>query len=302
MLIERLKSAIPLIAIVCAVFFAPLAYSSWLFLVLAVAMLFFACQETFDLLAPHFQKRHFTFALVMGGLMLLDAAIPFFARQFPSCGNVLHAYQSVMPGLCATIMLVAFASTFKSQPDRKTVNGILVSIGAFVFIAWQLLYFVKLFYIPTMPGEDPRIILFYMILVTKMADVGAFAVGVNTAKRPGGNHRLAPLISPKKSWEGFIGGTIFSLITSLIFTACLYNKLRINGCQVIGYVDAVIIGIMASPIGLLGDLAESAIKRAADAKDSGKLPGIGGILDTLDSLLPMGPMFYAYILLKQIVA
>ena len=63
----------------------------------------------------------------------------------------------------------------------------------------------------------------------------------------------------------------------------------------IGWGGAILIGVAAAPIGLLGDLAESAIKRAANAKDSGSLPGIGGILDVLDSLLPMGPLFYAYL-------
>ena len=142
---------------------------------------------------------------------------------------------------------------------------------------------------------DMRPILFFMILVTKIADTGAFAAGSWTAKRPGGNHKLIPLVSPKKSWEGLIGGTVASVVTGLICYFCWPGSVSINGVKLFGIAEVIVIGILASVIGLLGDLAESALKRAAGAKDSGHLPGIGGILDTLDSLIFVSPLFYAYL-------
>ena len=142
---------------------------------------------------------------------------------------------------------------------------------------------------------DMRPILFFMILVTKIADTGAFAAGSWTAKRPEGNHKLIPLVSPKKSWEGLIGGTVASVVTALICYFFWPASVSVNGMKLFGLQEVIIIGILASVIGLLGDLAESALKRAAGAKDSGNLPGIGGILDTLDSLIFVAPLFYAYL-------
>lgn len=310
MLVERLKSAIPLIVIVCLAFFAPMKVSAWLFAVLALAMLYFGCAETYTLLAPKNRRLHQSLFTLLGVLFFLRGVVPYLSHQLfinhvqqieqgemSEMYAVLSGYQQIFPGLCAIVFLLAFFLTFHQTPDRETVNGILVSLGACVFVAWQLSYLVSIFYYPVKTG-DPRLLLFYLILVTKMADTGAFAVGATTAKRPGGNHKLAPLVSPKKSWEGLIGGTVVSLASSLVFVALCHDRLAVNGVQVIGWVDAVIIGIAVSPLGLVGDLAESAIKRSANAKDSGSLPGIGGILDTLDSLLPMGPLFYAYMQLK----
>ena len=149
----------------------------------------------------------------------------------------------------------------------------------------------------------------YLILVTKIADTGAYFVGTGTAKLPGGNHKLAKAISPKKSWEGLGGGVVFSLAASLLFFHFAQDYLHFRDFGGLANInihltrlDAILLGIAAPLIGLLGDLAESAIKRAANAKDSGNLPGLGGILDTLDSLLPMGPLSYAWLILKNAIA
>lgn len=294
MLSERLKSAIPLIAIVTIAFFAPMSWGAPLFGLLAVAMLCTACSEVFSLLAPSHRQRLQWLVTATGLLLALIGTFPWLSLHFPSLSNALTSLAPLQHALPALAMLLAFWLSFRETPSRENVNGLLIAAGAGCFICWQLSYFVRIYFYP---GSDhSRLLLFYLIAVTKMADVGAFAAGSLCAKRPGGNHHLAPLVSPKKSWEGLVGGTIFSLATSLVFVACCGDKLGIvAGNPVIGWTSAAIIGILASPVGLLGDLAESAIKRAANAKDSGKLPGIGGVLDTLDSLLPMGPLFYTYL-------
>ena len=112
------------------------------------------------------------------------------------------------------------------------------------------------------------------ILTVYAADTGAYAVG-----RLIGRHRLAPSISPGKTWEGTAGGMLFAVIAAVLLGALFPLRLEIWHLAVIG----VILGAV-SPI---GDLVESKIKRLADAKDSGNLfPGHGGMLDRLDSLLP----------------
>ena len=112
------------------------------------------------------------------------------------------------------------------------------------------------------------------ILTVYAADTGAYAVG-----RRIGRHRMAPAISPGKTWEGTAGGMLFAVIAAVGLGALFPLRLEIWHLAVIG----VILGAV-SPI---GDLIESKIKRLADAKDSGSLfPGHGGMLDRLDSLLP----------------
>ncbi len=112
------------------------------------------------------------------------------------------------------------------------------------------------------------------ILTVYAADTGAYAVG-----RLIGRHRLAPGISPGKTWEGTAGGMLFAVIAAVVLGALFPLRLEIWHLAVIG----VILGFV-SPI---GDLVESKIKRLAGAKDSGNLfPGHGGMLDRLDSLLP----------------
>ena len=116
--------------------------------------------------------------------------------------------------------------------------------------------------------------LFLAILTVYAADTGAYAVG-----RIFGRHRMAPSISPGKTWEGTAGGMLFAVIAAVALGALFPLRLEIWHLAVIG----VILGAV-SPI---GDLVESKIKRLADAKDSGNLfPGHGGMLDRLDSLLP----------------
>ncbi len=112
------------------------------------------------------------------------------------------------------------------------------------------------------------------ILTVYAADTGAYAVG-----RLFGRHRMAPSISPGKTWEGTAGGMLFAVIAAVVLGALFPLRLEIWHLAAIG----VILGAV-SPI---GDLVESKIKRLADAKDSGNLfPGHGGMLDRLDSLLP----------------
>ena len=312
MLIDRLKSAIPIIVVIALCFFLPYEYGRLLFLPVAALMLFLACHETFELLNPPHKKELEIVAVVYGLASFLLPHLHLFLSQLHwrntfdgsapltempwlimrSLGSMLSLLNQISIGL---VVLAAFCICFKDAPTKENVNGTLASIGATVFIPWSLMFIPKIFYYYPTPKMDMRPILFFMILVTKIADTGAFAAGSWTAKRPEGNHKLIPLVSPKKSWEGLIGGTVASVVTALICYFCWPASVSINGVKVFGIAEVIVIGILASVIGLLGDLAESALKRAAGAKDSGNLPGIGGILDTLDSLIFVSPIFYAYL-------
>jgi len=120
-----------------------------------------------------------------------------------------------------------------------------------------------------------------LLLMTKLGDIGAYIVGMTLGKTP-----LLPKISPKKTIEGAIGGLFFSILGAIVSKHWLGAS----------YLHAVSLGLFLGVLGQLGDLSESLIKRDCGVKDSGTvLPGMGGFLDEMDSLLFTAPVFYFYL-------
>ena len=128
--------------------------------------------------------------------------------------------------------------------------------------------------------------LFFTLLVTFGSDSAAFFIG-----RALGRHRLALRISPNKTWEGAIGGIFGAVIVSLLFT--LPTPLQVT----LGYGQAVLLGLLVSIFGQIGDLVESLLKRNMGVKESGRLmPGHGGLLDRMDSIVFAGIVVYYFVL------
>ncbi|WP_322488756.1 phosphatidate cytidylyltransferase [Chloroflexus sp.] len=126
---------------------------------------------------------------------------------------------------------------------------------------------------------------FFTLAITWLQDTGAFFVG-----RAFGRTKMAPVLSPKKSWEGFFGGMAAAIATALFCVPLLGLPITL--------VEAAILGVAAGIFGPLGDLAESLIKRQVGVKDSGFIiPGHGGILDRIDSILFTGPVIYYLVVL-----
>lgn len=128
--------------------------------------------------------------------------------------------------------------------------------------------------------------LLYALIVNWVGDIGAFYIG-----RTFGKHRLAPVVSPKKSWEGAAGAVVTAIVL-----AGAYLVYFVPGVTIL---EAVCLTAAANVAGQLGDLCESAIKRGAGVKDSGSiLPGHGGLLDRVDSALFTLPLVYAFALVR----
>jgi len=152
-----------------------------------------------------------------------------------------------------------------------------------MYVPWLLNFIQKINFFPNVEGAY---YVLYFILVTKFSDCGAYAVGSLIGK-----HKMIPRISPAKTWEGFAGAIAVSTAASIVFTLVAGDKLA--GMNL---VHAVILGIILSAAAVVGDLIESLFKREAGVKDSGHyFPGIGGILDLLDSLLFNAPLMYLYL-------
>ena len=179
------------------------------------------------------------------------------------------------------------------QLAAKNMTAGLVAISTTLFglmyVPWLLNFIQKINFFPFAtgsPADAGKFFLLYFILITKFSDMGAYVVGSLI-----GRHKMIPRISPAKTWEGFGGAILVSTGASLAFV-------HFFGAKMVGmnYLHAVVLGVILSVTAVIGDLIESLFKREADMKDSGALfPGIGGILDLLDSLLFNAPIMYLYL-------
>jgi len=194
-----------------------------------------------------------------------------------------HLYLLV-PGILA--WAVFLGCLFRS--DQSTTLRKLT--GSFLSLAYvpALMQFLVLLLFSGRGGVDGRMLLVYGILVIKCTDIAAYFSG-----RAFGKHKLIPRISPAKTWEGVIGGLAGAVLVSLVFQSLC--GFRISGIP-FRPLDAIALGLLLGVAGILGDLVESMLKRAADLKDSGSwVRGMGGLLDVLDSLIFAFPVLYLYV-------
>ena len=194
-----------------------------------------------------------------------------------------------------TIVLIFFVlglcvREFVSK-ERQTValTAMSTTLLGLMYVPWLLNFVQKINFLPTLPGHplvDGRFYVLYFIVVTKFSDLGAYCTGSLI-----GRHKMIPRISPGKTWEGMGGAIVVSTLTSVVFAH--WAGPRLAGMNL---THALILGVIMSVAAVIGDLIESIFKREAGVKDSGKFfPGIGGILDLLDSLLFNAPLMYLYL-------
>ena len=177
---------------------------------------------------------------------------------------------------------------FFSRSNTAGIIAISTTLFGLMYVPWLLNFIQKINFFPFPPGMagTGKFYVLYFIIVTKFSDSGAYAVGSLI-----GRHKMIPRISPGKTWEGFAGAIVVSTLASVLFAHFFQN--RLFGMN---WMHAVVLGIVLSVCAVVGDLIESLFKREAGVKDSGQLfPGIGGILDLLDSLLFNAPIMYLYL-------
>lgn len=171
---------------------------------------------------------------------------------------------------------------------EKNMKKLIVSLSGSL-LALVPIFFLAKIYNNNIGGLNiwlgPKLLL-YLVVVTKIGDTFAYITGVLSNKiMKGKNHKIVPSISPKKSWEGTIGGMIFSIISSYF----LYNYLFAENLLFL----PLIAGVFLFWGGFFGDLAESALKRTCGVKDAGNIiPGMGGVCDLVDSFIFNAPLFY----------
>jgi len=183
--------------------------------------------------------------------------------------------RDALAALALTVIAI-FAWRLPGGPSGY-VKDVTAGIFATIYIPFLASFVVAML----MPADGPRRVLTFVIL-TVCSDIGGFAAGITLGR--GGRHLMAPAISPKKTWEGFAGSVVACLIGGAL---CLPLLLHGHAWQ------GLLTGAAAVLAAILGDLVESMIKRDLDIKDMGSLlPGHGGVLERLDSLLAVAPVVW----------
>lgn len=186
-------------------------------------------------------------------------------------------------------MLILFGLQFRAKRTGAIIDLAVSAFGLF-YIALPLGMLLGIIYFPM--NEDGCIWLVYLLAVTKVTDIGAYFGGSLWGRR-----KLAPTISPGKTVEGAAAGLLSALAVSVLFyflkESFGWDRFHLNG------IESIVLGIALGCVGQFGDLAESLLKRDANKKDSNCLPGLGGALDVVDSLLLNAPIIYFYLTLAR---
>jgi phosphatidate cytidylyltransferase len=178
------------------------------------------------------------------------------------------------------LVLVFILELYRKRPDP--LANISYTLTGILYISLPITLFNKFAFFFSQEYTSQIILGFFILLWIN--DTAAYIFGISFGK-----HRLFERISPKKSWEGFVGGTVITVMVSFLLGSAFTSLNR---------TDWIITGLIISICGVFGDLVESMFKRTAKVKDSGKiLPGHGGMLDRFDSVLLTSPIVFVYLML-----
>lgn len=261
-----------------------LAISLWLFGVHAgvfiIAILAFLTQlELYQLFTKMGLKPMKGLGIAAGAIITLGA---YYLGDIDS-GNDLFVLSFVV---IALIIICLDLQAGRLRSFMPTLFGL-------IYVPFMLHFLIKIVKLAESNGESAATGMFlavWVVAVAKCADVGGLLVGMKLGKTP------LSVISPKKTYEGAAGGIGFSMLIGVILIGFFHTLVPEGFSWWLGALIAIPIGVAS----IASDLVESAFKRQADVKDSGKIiPGIGGIFDLTDSLIltaPLGYLFFKYFL------
>lgn len=250
--------------LIFSAFMVPLAVAAifaapmWLYVVVVEILVLLSMNEFFSLV----EKKEIRVNRVAGLFFGLCIPISF----------LYHSDAMFLVLACLTF----FIYNFKREHIHQALVSTSVTMFSVVYIAW---FFSHLIYLRQLPNGAEWV--FFVVLIVKGGDAGAYFVG-----KTFGRTKLIQSVSPNKSVEGAVGGLLTSVVLAMISRVYIHD---------VGILNLMLLGALASVISQLGDLSESLIKRDAGIKDSGVIPGIGGILDMIDSLVVTIPFVYYYV-------
>lgn len=262
---DRLVTSLMMISIVAAGLFI-----DWLFIVVFMALTVGGLYEFFYLI----KKKGFPIYSYTGIIIGVLIPLSIFIRFEPTKGWELL--------FIIIILLMVFMLQMIRRDNTNAIVGISTTLFGVLYVSWLFSFLIKIRNL--LPGIDGTNLLIFILLVTKAGDIGALFIGSKFGKHP-----LLPRVSPNKTVEGSVGSFIFSMGVACAASPLLPPELNFSTTHI------ALMGAFFGGIGQLGDMSESLIKRDCGVKDSGKaLPGLGGILDAIDSVLFSAPPFYFY--------
>ena len=221
--------------------------------------------------------------MVCGSIMLCGSFY-YFSKVGPA-----QSYDFEMTVLLGFLLTVFTRQMFEGLRDDAPLRTMAYTLFGLLYVLWLYNFITKIVYVtPRSPAGavTGQFYVLYLIAITKFSDMGAYLTGSAI-----GRHQMVPHISPKKTWEGFAGALFFSLLASWGMLSLMPGHLSL-----LTRTHATVLGLLLGFAAVVGDLAESIIKRSTGVKDSGNfLPGIGGALDLIDSLLFTAPLLFFYL-------
>ncbi|MHC4883752.1 MAG: phosphatidate cytidylyltransferase [Planctomycetota bacterium] len=289
-----LKYRIPAAAVIVIVFCACIWYDaqhamSWCMSSFFAVGTVLVLREFYRMVEAKGVKPLVTFGLIMG------VALVFAHDRW--CWEKWHGEPRSLPDLMNTALAVCVLGSFALQAIRRGAEGAMINIGTtllgLIYVWFLPAFLIKIRHLglPDANGWvlDGAELVVVSIMVAKMSDVGGFFVG-----RSLGRHKLCPTISPKKTWEGLAGGIVASILLVQVIRLAAPDGATAS----LTLVQSCIFGLLMAVCSLLGDLVESCLKRDSQVKDSGTVvPGFGGMMDVVDSLMVSGPVAYFFLLL-----
>ena len=239
------------------------------------------------------QLPRFKWLGLAGGVVLLGAVFLYLsglvAKWFGLAAPTVAGVTELEIAILAMFLIVVLVRRVFAHPAPPSFSMNGNTVLGVLYVSWLLSFVLKIFFYPTSEGDafDGGVCLLFFILVTKCSDIGAYSLGSLI-----GRHKMIPKVSPGKTWEGFAGAILLSTAVALVFSH-YFGATKLGGMTL---AHAALLGPLMAVGAVVGDLVESVFKRDSGVKDSGSFfPGIGGILDLLDSLLFNAPLMFLYL-------
>lgn len=258
------------VTIVCFFIIGPDA-AVWLLAVLALTS-----QYEFYSLLEKMERRPFKkFGVCLGAIIIFA---PYYANKLE-----LSHVEGVQAGIIAVTIVACCLRIFRERKVDERIESLSATLLGLIYVPFMLNFLVRMIEFPEEPKQGLMLVV-WLVVTAKFTDVGALLFG-----KAFGRHPMSPITSPKKTWEGAIGGCLLSVGLGFALTYFARDYYPAFFTPLWGTVLALPIAIIA----IISDLVESMIKRMADQKDSGtSIPGIGGSFDLTDSLILTAPTGY----------
>ena len=277
--ILRFISTVALWSVALAIAFSGYEVLFWL-LISAFGLL--ALWEFYRML-DHAALPNFKITGLICGAIMLVGSFYYFSKVGPA-----QSYDFELAVLLFFLLTVFTRQMFARLKHDEPLRTMAYTLFGLLYVLWLFNFITKILYLtPRANGAvSGQFYVLYLIAVTKFSDMGAYLTGSAV-----GRHLMSPHISAKKTWEGFFGALGLALLCSLALF-----KLMPGHLSALTWTHATVLGLVLGFAAVIGDLAESIVKRSTGVKDSGGLlPGIGGALDLIDSLLFTAPLLFFYL-------